>query len=617
MGGTKLVIFHIGPVQEFIATARRSRDLWFGSWMLSELAKAAALKIVKINGGDIRCLVFPAPAGPEDLESEEFNVANKIVALIKQDPRELADAVYNAILERLHKLRDEAYCQVKGSFARDVAEKQVDDLIEFYWAASTLTGDSDYDLARKLAEAALSARKLTREFGPVSWGRSAPKCSLDGIRESVIPAKAHATEDERGENHDERLRRDYGVRRGEHLCGVCLLKRHGRREAKEHFLSTSHVAALPLLDRLQSKDVPLVKRYIEELKTLGILEDALGTVQPPHPVFGSNDGELLFEQRLREYFPEKEKFAKARQALRSFLKDACGEREPLPYYALLLADGDYMGKVIDAQKTCEAHRNLSSCQSRFAREAKKIVEKHNGSLVYSGGDDVLAFVPLHTVLDCARSLAETFGSLLRDFSVVQDNETITPTLSVGIAIAHHLAPLSDVIQLARDAERAAKSIKGKNALGITLSKRSGADRTVRGRWGELDRRLEWFAFLHQADALPDGAAYELRDLAMQFKDSQGETKSSENVKQVKEVLKFEVERIISRKRQRHGLEPIAGETLNKLLTEIRNALSDGEEPAQVIGQIADEIIIAREFAKAADLAGRSFPAEPSREVKPA
>ena len=37
-----LLGIHIGPVQEFIAAARRSRDLWFGSWLLSELSKAAA-----------------------------------------------------------------------------------------------------------------------------------------------------------------------------------------------------------------------------------------------------------------------------------------------------------------------------------------------------------------------------------------------------------------------------------------------------------------------------------------------------------------------------------------------------------------------------------------------
>ncbi len=39
----------LGPVQSFIASARRSRDLAFGSSLLSELSKAAALQIVKLN----------------------------------------------------------------------------------------------------------------------------------------------------------------------------------------------------------------------------------------------------------------------------------------------------------------------------------------------------------------------------------------------------------------------------------------------------------------------------------------------------------------------------------------------------------------------------------------
>ena len=33
----------LGPAQEFIAAARRTRDLWFSSWLLSELSKAAAV----------------------------------------------------------------------------------------------------------------------------------------------------------------------------------------------------------------------------------------------------------------------------------------------------------------------------------------------------------------------------------------------------------------------------------------------------------------------------------------------------------------------------------------------------------------------------------------------
>jgi hypothetical protein len=37
-----LLLVTLGPVQDFIAQARRTRDLWYGSHLLSELGRAAA-----------------------------------------------------------------------------------------------------------------------------------------------------------------------------------------------------------------------------------------------------------------------------------------------------------------------------------------------------------------------------------------------------------------------------------------------------------------------------------------------------------------------------------------------------------------------------------------------
>ena len=53
-----LLLVTLGPVQDFIAQARRTRDLWYGSHMLSELGRAAARALV---GGDAQ-LIFPALA---------------------------------------------------------------------------------------------------------------------------------------------------------------------------------------------------------------------------------------------------------------------------------------------------------------------------------------------------------------------------------------------------------------------------------------------------------------------------------------------------------------------------------------------------------------------------
>src|SRR6266700_3070819 len=96
-----LFIVNIGPVQSFIASARRTGDLQFGSWLLSELAKAAAKSITGDN--HLERLIFPAPNSIADLADTGtlLNVANKIVAIIDDSPQTVGDAVRTAINTRL------------------------------------------------------------------------------------------------------------------------------------------------------------------------------------------------------------------------------------------------------------------------------------------------------------------------------------------------------------------------------------------------------------------------------------------------------------------------------------------------------------------------------------
>src|SRR5207249_2407896 len=122
-----------------------------------------------------------------------------------------------------------------------------------------------------------------------------------------------------------------------------------------------------------------------------------------------------------------------RAALRA-LMSAVGIGEPIPYYAILQADGDDMGAFIDSLKTLADHQKLSEVLGTFALGARKHIEATDGALVYAGGDDVLAFVPIHRIVECARSLTESFAVLLSGgFPAAK-----IPTLSVGIAVVHHL-----------------------------------------------------------------------------------------------------------------------------------------------------------------------------------
>lgn len=94
-----VVIFSIGPVQTFIASARRSRELWSGSWLLSELAKACAKSLNDL--GDTKAqLIFPHvdKNNQADLEeNSDFSVGNKVQVVLTVDSvDELKDIIDNA-----------------------------------------------------------------------------------------------------------------------------------------------------------------------------------------------------------------------------------------------------------------------------------------------------------------------------------------------------------------------------------------------------------------------------------------------------------------------------------------------------------------------------------------
>jgi CRISPR-associated protein Cmr2 len=610
-----LFVLTVGPVQEFIASARRSRDLWFGSWLLSELAKAAAHAIVSADGIDR--LIFPAPQEYKELgPGTKLSVANKIVALIEQSPEHAGRAAQQAITTRLGEIRESAYEHIEGSFQREVAQRQVDDLPEIFWVAVPIEDPENptrYKEARQQAETLLAARKVTRNFeSAAAWASSIPKSSLDGLRESVIDERAYPPPSANAEQQRQairRLRLHYGVRAGERLCGVGLLKRHGNRGQNEGFFSTSHVAALPLLARLKPKDTQAVETYLNVYRyECGLTErearEVLGKVPYiAYPVFQQYDGHLLFEERLKELVGEDEggqtALRIAETALRQFLKNTLEGIRPLPYYALLHADGDHMGKTIEAQQTMQQHRRLSSKLTEFAGGVQKIVENdHQGSLVYAGGDDVLAFVPLHTVLHCAQALADNFRTHMMDFGSGEqaDEKALTgPTLSVGVAINHHIEPLADALQLAHTAEKIAKGVKGKNALAITLSKRSGIDRTVAGKWGTLDKRLEKFVYLHRVEAIPDSAAYELQEMA-------------HSLIGYSQAMRGEAVRILKRKRAERGKQVLA----EKVVEDLTELFQQSDLP---LAQLGDELIVARLLAQAtqqADIEPETLPGAPAQ-----
>jgi CRISPR-associated protein Cmr2 len=558
----------LGPAQAFIAAARRTRDLWFSSWLLSELSKAAAREIGKDR------LIFPSVADDRELEpGSEFNVANKILAKVDGDPRRLGESVKAAVRKRLDEIRDEAFRRLPtGSCNLDKAEAQIDDLPEIYWAAVPL--DGDYAQAREQVERLLAARKRTRDFGPTDkWRGNEWKSALDGLRESVIRKRS-------------RELLSLGIKEKEELCGVGLLKRlgePGNQKEGEGFASVPHIAAWPLIQSFSDRHKKALDEYVSFLQEKGVAKSALYRPPSSRGEIFPYDGHILFEEQLKGYFDETEQkteLEQAREKLRDLLRKEIGAA-PLPYYAILRADGDRMGEAIDAQDTEDRHKNLSRALSQFAGEAREIVSGHRGSMIYAGGDDVLALVPLSAVIQCARRLADTFKDKLKDFKNAKGK---SPTFSVGVGVSHQMEPLEDALNLAHAAEEEAKRYDGKDALCVKVSKRSGSVTTVVDHWDALDKRLNLFTSFHQGDEVPDGAAYELRRLADDFKDFPREYKA--------EAYKKEAARILSRKRSKRSTEEIKKDVQQNLLARISD---DPEEASRAFSALADELIVARLF----------------------
>ena len=233
------------------------------------------------------------------------------------------------------------------------------------------------------------------------------------------------------------------------------------------------------------------------------------------------------------------------------IRDARKRHEwPPVYYAVIALDGDEMGQWLAGQKTPPLgrllHRKLrsyfeglrdsraelglaarrpvgpalhgaiSAALSTFATEvAPEIVAAHRGTLIYSGGDDLLALCPVSTSLACVRDLRAAFSG--RDdpandgWRTCADGRRITmgacASMSGGLAIFHFHEDLRLALEAARTAENAAKDA-GRDRLALVTARRSGVAARAICPWQfvpRLDKLRRQFA-----DGASDRWTYRLR-----------------------------------------------------------------------------------------------------------
>ena len=259
--------------------------------------------------------------------------------------------------------------------------------------------------------------------------------------------------------------------------------------------------------------------------------------------------------------------------------------DPVPYAAILKADGDRMGVLFSKADSANRAREISRKLHEFASNVRQIVRCHRGHAIYAGGDDVLALVPLAQALECSRALAESFKEALDGIAEGMGIcSAERPTLSVGLGIGYLMEPLGSLRARADRAEHAAKGDDpdtSRNALAIALGIRSGAELSWRARWsdGPAFDALARFTDAYHQDSLPTRAAYDLRGIDQRLawlRDDDSEI--------ARGMRAAEVNRMLERARSEGGSKSISDD-----LKELIIARAE-EEPLK---NLAETLIIAR------------------------
>ena len=594
-----IILISIGPVQSFISAARRSRDLWSGSWMLSELAKAcaASLKEGQCN------LIFPDDQG--DLApGSALNVGNKVQAVVHNVSaaavRALVQTAKQATQARFTELAEEARQQLGNAPLRThIWQAQIDDYLEIQAAWLPYTAET-YKTCSEQANLALSARKATRDFKPSPLAFSnpdymVPKCSLDGARETVL----HESESRNPNQPPSSVRQRLRLADSEQLDCAGLTKRFGAESVAEQFTPLSRVTAdawLTLIKEDAPETLAALRKAYEPLIALDLATRVTGNdgIYRDFPF----DAQLCYPYRLGKMRQDSSFNSQKTQVLDQLheaLKPVWKKYGvPVSYGVLLLADGDNMGKLLDQARGLKDHQAITQALSRFAESVAKVLQARRGHAIYAGGDDVLAFVPLHEAILCADQLRHRFSEVLAPIANMLGVHT--PTLSVGLGIAHIMTPLGQIRDLAKEAEGIAKGngldeALRRNALGIKLSVRGGADTSLRMRW---DNAADW-EFMNQAVAgyldkkkpgqtaakLSSRIAYDLRAIGEMTRFALTKPNEVDN-----SIQQAEVKRLFDKARNRQG---------EKLAPQHIELIHDRLKQKPML-DVANELIIARWLA---------------------
>ncbi len=488
--------FTLGPVQDFVSQARRTRDFWGGSFLLSWLSAVAMQSVKKqcpqavlLPEANENFLAFvrgeqhgqkpTQGCVPNHFRAEVHEKFNG--QLVVEDVR----CAWEALAKKVYEQDLKAYLKDKPA-SQIVWQRQVANFWDINWI-----------LAPEKSTSVTEQRKFIRSYLPAP--EPGLKCMMmSGWQELSGIETPHS---EALSTFWQHIQKEFEAdfREGECLSALGFIKRRfvyhfekinvrkmpGGWRLKGWQLpsavpSVSFMAATHWLGRLlkvseYEKHYDLLKTFRHEAKTvfsywekdnvLPCLKNAKGERKWTTYLDGETFFESALQSRLNKTSDEKqaEKLEKVIKALND-VNNQTHVDPPSPFYAILLMDGDNLGNAL---KTEGNDVKISRALAKFTDEVKEHVEDHCGFLIYAGGDDVLAFLPLENALACADTLQQFYKRCF-------EQEQINSTLSAAIQFAHIRTPLTHMLHNAHDLlDNVAKDQTGRDSVAVRVWKNSG------------------------------------------------------------------------------------------------------------------------------------------------
>jgi CRISPR-associated protein Cmr2 len=585
-----LLVFSITPVQGFITRARKMRDFWTGSVILSWLAFEGLRWIIENLGADH--ILYPSlidqplvnaylenewcvsgefkPALWKNQSSEIASLPNKFLFLVPfGQAQEIADEIKKAINERWSKLAGMTleYLAEKKDLDKDernhlqkMFDRQTNDFWEYQWAAARLVDHADkgelarlldqkafsrqfayfnainpilekkgyskenssrgilYSTSHHLVQSALAAEKFRR----IARLNEEPgeKCQMCGEFE-VLHGRRWTDEAaaDYKKNLDEfwnKFLNDDDFKENERLCAMCFIKRYVPRALKkdkdhvlnsvfgdaDSFPSTSEMALRPYFKRRNITDIKKMKDIAQNLHENS--EDKVKGEKIKNPdkyyailmMDGDNMGKLINGETIASTWQKIMHPAIAGRLIENQFDSLYRD-----VWQKISADADLNKRLV----TPAIHAAISEALGDFSiYGVAPIIAKHDGRLIYAGGDDVCAFLPAQNALSAAREITNYYTSAFRlidpdrKSKAIQDEWKIQIgklsvnlgsgkdiSISASILICHHKESLTQMITSAQELlKNEAKDKAGRNACAVELRKRHGGSRVFTRKWDD-------------------------------------------------------------------------------------------------------------------------------------